>query len=82
MIPLRVVFCVRAAGKTAKTTEDINRKIEGIQSDSKGAVDAIASITPVINEVNNISSTIAAAVEETERDVGPLLSSLKTDPFV
>lgn len=52
------------AKETAKATEDISRKIEGIQTDTKGAVDAIASITAVITEVNNISSTIATAVEE------------------
>jgi len=52
------------AKETAKATEDISRKIELIQTDTKGAVDAIASITAVINEVNSISSTIAAAVEQ------------------
>ena len=52
------------AKETAKATEDISRKIELIQTDTKGAVDAIASITAVINEVNGISSTIAAAVEQ------------------
>jgi methyl-accepting chemotaxis protein len=49
---------------TAKATEDISRKIEAIQADTKAAVDAIASISGVINQVNNISGTIATAVEE------------------
>jgi len=52
------------AKATAKATEDISRKIEAIQTDTKAAVDAIASITEVINQVNEISSTIATAVEE------------------
>ena len=52
------------AKETAKATEDISCKIEAIQTDTKAAVDAIASITGVINQVNDISSTIAAAVEE------------------
>jgi methyl-accepting chemotaxis protein len=52
------------AKETAKATEDISRKIEAIQTDSKAAVEAIASISDVINQVNGISSTIAAAVEE------------------
>lgn len=52
------------AKETAKATEDISRKIEGIQTDTKSAVEAIASISSVINEVNNISTTIATAVEE------------------
>ncbi|MGB8918247.1 MAG: methyl-accepting chemotaxis protein, partial [Candidatus Sulfotelmatobacter sp.] len=52
------------AKETAKATEDISRKIEAIQTDTKAAVEAIASISEVINQVNGISSTIATAVEE------------------
>jgi methyl-accepting chemotaxis protein len=52
------------AKETAKATEDISRKIEAIQSDTKAAVDAIASISGVINQINDISGTIATAVEE------------------
>jgi len=52
------------AKETAKATEDISHKIEAIQTDTKAAVDAIASISVVINQVNDISSTIATAVEE------------------
>jgi len=52
------------AKETAKATEDIGQKIEAIQSDTKGAVQAIAEIGAVINQVNDISNTIASAVEE------------------
>ena len=52
------------AKETAKATEDISRKIEAIQTDTKAAVDAIASISVVINQVSDISGTIASAVEE------------------
>ena len=52
------------AKETAKATEDISRKIEAIQTDTKAAVDAIASISGVINQVSDISGTIASAVEE------------------
>jgi methyl-accepting chemotaxis protein len=52
------------AKETAKATEDISRKIEAIQTDTKAAVGAIASISEVINQVNGISNTIATAVEE------------------
>jgi methyl-accepting chemotaxis protein len=52
------------AKETAKATEDISRKIEAIQSDTKAAVNAIVSISEVINQVNGISNTIATAVEE------------------
>ena len=52
------------AKETAKATEDISRKIEAIQGDTKGAVEAIGQITTVINQFNDISNTIASAVEE------------------
>jgi len=52
------------AKETAKATEDISRKIEAIQSDTKGAVEAIGEISGVINQINDISNTIASAVEE------------------
>jgi methyl-accepting chemotaxis protein len=52
------------AKQTAKATEDISQKIAAIQSDTKGAVEAIATIGAVINQISDISSTIATAVEE------------------
>jgi methyl-accepting chemotaxis protein len=52
------------AKQTAKATEDISQKIAAIQDDTKGAVDAIATIGAIINQINDISSTIATAVEE------------------
>jgi methyl-accepting chemotaxis protein len=52
------------AKETAKATEDISRKIEAIQTDTKAAVEAISTISGVINEINGISNTIATAVEE------------------
>ena len=52
------------AKETAKATEDIGRKIEAIQVDTKGAVEAIGAISKIINQVNDISNTIATAVEE------------------
>ncbi|HKI31568.1 MAG TPA: methyl-accepting chemotaxis protein [Gemmataceae bacterium] len=52
------------AKETAKATEEIGQKIEAIQVDTQGAVDAIKQISEVIDKVNDISSTIAGAVEE------------------
>ncbi len=52
------------AKQTAKATEDISRKIEAIQGDTKSAVGAIGQIGEVIKQVNDISNTIATAVEE------------------
>ncbi len=52
------------AKQTAKATEDISQKIAAIQQDTQGAVDAIGTISGIINQINDISSTIATAVEE------------------
>jgi methyl-accepting chemotaxis protein len=52
------------AKQTAKATEDISYKITAIQADSKGAAAAIATVSGVIHQINDISATIAAAVEE------------------
>jgi len=52
------------AKQTARATEDISRKIEAIQGDAKSAVTAIGQISEVIRQVNDISNTIALAVEE------------------
>ncbi|RBY87486.1 methyl-accepting chemotaxis protein [Blastococcus sp. TF02A-26] len=52
------------AQETARATEDISRRVEAIQADTSGAVDAIGQISTVIGEINDFQATIAAAVEE------------------
>jgi methyl-accepting chemotaxis protein len=52
------------AKETAKATEEIGQKIEAIQTDTKGAVQAIGEISAIINQINDISNNIASAVEE------------------
>ncbi|HOW71276.1 MAG TPA: methyl-accepting chemotaxis protein [Phycisphaerae bacterium] len=52
------------AKQTAEATEDIRRRIEAIQSSTGGAVQSIGEITQVIHKVNEVSRTIASAVEE------------------
>jgi methyl-accepting chemotaxis protein len=52
------------AKQTARATEDIGRKIDAIQGDTKGAVKAIEEIGTIINQINDISNCIASAVEE------------------
>jgi methyl-accepting chemotaxis protein len=52
------------AKQTAQATGDISQRIIAIQTDTKGAVEAIAAIGDVISHINDISSTIATAVEE------------------
>jgi hypothetical protein len=52
------------AKQTAHATEEIGQKISAIQTDTQDAVHAIAEITTIINQVNDISNTIASSVEE------------------
>ncbi len=52
------------AKETARATEDISRRIEAIQSDSRSAVGAIGEIRTIINQVSEIQTTIAAAVQQ------------------
>ncbi len=52
------------AKQTAQATEDISQRIATIQTDAQGAVKAIEPISGVINKGNDISGTIATAVEE------------------
>jgi methyl-accepting chemotaxis protein len=52
------------AKQTARATEDISQKIDAIQMDTKGAVLAIGEISGIINQINEISGTIAVSVEQ------------------
>lgn len=52
------------AKETAKATEDISQKIETIQGDTRAAIEAINEISSIINNVNDIQTTIATAVEQ------------------
>ena len=52
------------ARETSKATEDIGRRIEAIQVDTRAAVDAISQISAIIEQINDTQSTIASAVEE------------------
>jgi methyl-accepting chemotaxis protein len=52
------------AKETARATEDISGKIEAIQANTQGAVDAIGRISSIINQISDIQNTIASAVEE------------------
>lgn len=60
------------AKQTAKATEDISRKIEAIQADTKGAVEAIEQIGKIINTINDFQNTIASAVEEQTATTGEI----------
>jgi methyl-accepting chemotaxis protein len=52
------------ANQTAKATEEIGGQISGVQAATQEAVQAIQTIGKTIGEINGITATIAAAVEE------------------
>ncbi|GGN98560.1 hypothetical protein GCM10010112_91610 [Actinoplanes lobatus] len=52
------------AQETARATDEISRRVQAIQTDAKGAVEAIGEITHVIARINEYQTTIASAVEE------------------
>ncbi len=52
------------ADQTAKATDDINIQITSMQSQVSDSVGAIQDVTQVIEQINSITSSIAAAVEQ------------------
>jgi len=52
------------AQETARATEDIRTRVGAIQADSTAAVNAIAEIGAVIDQINATQTAIAAAVEQ------------------
>jgi methyl-accepting chemotaxis protein len=52
------------AKQTAKATQDISRKIEAIQADTEGAIQAIGDIGGVITQISDLQNTIATAVDQ------------------
>jgi methyl-accepting chemotaxis protein len=52
------------AGQTAKATDEIRGQIEGVQSATVAAVEAISGIGGRIGEINAVSTAIASAVEQ------------------
>jgi len=61
------------ARQTASATEDIRKRIEGIQGSTGLAVKSIGDISEVVKQVNELSQTIASAVEEqsiTTKEIG------------
>lgn len=52
------------AAQTARATEDIARQIGSVQAVSAAAVEAISDIRGTIRDLNDISTSVAAAVEQ------------------
>lgn len=66
------------AKETARATEEISQKIDAIQGNTVAAIRAIGEVSGIINQVNDISGTIASAVEEqtaTTNEIGQNVAS-------
>ncbi len=64
------------AKETARATEEIGQKIEAIQRDTRGVVEAILQIGAIINQINNYQGTIASSVEEQTATTNEMSRSL------
>ena len=65
------------ANQTAKATDEIAQQISGIQSISREAVDTIRAVGVTIDRVNEVVSSIAAAVEEQTAATGEIVRSVQ-----
>ncbi|MFP7754969.1 methyl-accepting chemotaxis protein [Thermodesulfobacteriota bacterium B35] len=64
------------AKQTVEATAEIRSRIESIQASSQGAVVQISRISTVINDINAIVGTIAAAVEEQTATTGEIATNM------
>ncbi|MEV1287516.1 methyl-accepting chemotaxis protein [Micromonospora sp. NPDC049679] len=64
------------AQETARATEDIAHRVQTIQGDTAGAVEAIGKISAIIGRINDYQLTIASAVEEQSATTGEITRSV------
>jgi methyl-accepting chemotaxis protein len=65
------------ANQTTKATEEIAGQIAGVQSATQGTVSAIDRIGATITTINDISSAIAAAIEEQNATTGEITRNVQ-----
>jgi methyl-accepting chemotaxis protein len=64
------------AQETSRATDDISERIQAIQTDTRGAVEAIGRIREVIERIAGYQTTIAGAVEEQSSTAAEMSRSL------
>ncbi len=64
------------AKQTADATEDIRKRIEGIQQSTGQAVNSIGEIREVITQVNDVSHTIATSVDQQSATMGEIAQNV------
>ena len=66
---------------TLRSSEEIDLKLSAIQADTGAAVEAIGQITAIIDQLNELATNVAGAVEEqaiTSNDIGRSLTEAAT----
>jgi methyl-accepting chemotaxis protein len=64
------------AKETSKATEDITKKILAIQNNTTNAIDSLNTILSNIRQINDISDTIASAIEQQSATTGEVNKNL------
>lgn len=64
--------------QTASATDEIVAQISAVQSSSHGAVSAIKNIMDQVKEINEVTVTIASAVEEQQAATTEIASSIRS----
>ena len=52
------------ANQSARATEEITTQIQGVQSETGGAVEAIGGISTIIHHISGMSNAVASTIEE------------------
>ena len=63
------------ASQTGKATEDIQRRVEGIQVDSRAGVEAMESIRDIVRRINDIADMISSAMTEQSATTSEIASN-------
>ncbi|MBI4913458.1 MAG: HAMP domain-containing protein [Acidobacteria bacterium] len=66
------------AKQTAAATDEIRAQVEGMQSNTRGAVKAIDEIVQIINQINSISEDIESSVKEQTATTAVITRSVGT----
>ena len=66
------------ASQTARATAEISEQIAGIQESTEASVGAMKGVTETINEINEISTSISAAVEEQSKVTEEISDNMQT----
>ncbi len=73
------------ASQTAKATEEISGQINAVQDATQESVVSIQGVTKTINQINEVASTVAAAVEQqgaATREIANGISEVSSEAMV